>query len=253
MTMQTQANPATATFIRANLDQAQLPPSAFQVPADVASAMQVQAEVAQGLDAAIGGWKLGFNKQGQVIAGPMFASHMHQGPVQLALPRQRVLVEVEIAFKLARDLPPREKPYLRAEVLSHVGQVIVGIELLHPRVDAQGAEIFPLWLADRLGNWGYVAGEGRADFAQLVLAELACELAVDGVVVHQKIGGHPQNDPVAPLLAYANAQNDRLGGMKAGQIITTGSLTPPFYFDAPTKLRGSVAGLGKVELAFSKA
>lgn len=253
MTNQTQANPATATFIRANLDEAQLPLSAFAVPVDVASAMQVQAEVAKGLDARIGGWKLGFNKQGQVIAGPMFASHMHEGPTQLALPRQRVLVEVEIAFKLSSDLPVREKSYLRDEVLAHVGQVLVGIELLHPRVDAQAAENFPLWLADRLGNWAYIAGEGRADFAQLDLATLACELRVDGAVVHHKNGGHPQNDPVMPMLAYANAQNDRLGGMKAGQIITTGSLTPPFYFDAPTQLLGSVAGLGKVELAFRKA
>jgi 2-keto-4-pentenoate hydratase len=54
-------------------------------------------------------------------------------------------------------------------------------------------------------------------------------------------------------VAWANAQCDRLGGLKAGHLVTTGSLTPPRPVDEPCAVRAMVHGVGEVALAFSAA
>ena len=69
--------------------------------------------------------------------------------------------------------------------------------------------------------------------------------------MHDAVGGHPQGDPYAPLVAWANAQCDRLGGLRAGQIVTTGTLTPPRPVDRPCRVRATIEGVGDVALALS--
>lgn len=216
-------------------------------PRDFGEAMLAQAASVRWLGAAVGGFKLGFAADGTPIAGPMLSAMMTPSPTRLVLPaRGGLLAEIEIAFRLRQDLPVRAQPYLRDEVMAHVGEVLIGIEWLCTRLDARAAGHFPSWLADRLGNYGYVAGASVRAAEAGDVRNLRTRMWVNGVQVHDKIGGHPQNDPVLPLLAYANAQNDRLGGLKAGMVITTGSLTVPLPVHAPCEISAGIEGLGTV-------
>ncbi|MBV1705699.1 MAG: fumarylacetoacetate hydrolase family protein [Hyphomicrobiales bacterium] len=222
-------------------------------PRDMAAAMQAQAMSLRQTGAAIGGWKLGFNADGIAIAGPMLQAMITPSPARLALPpRGGLLAEIEIAFRLGRDLPVRPRPWLRDDILAHVGEVLVGIEWLCPRLDARAAAHFPSWLADRLGNYGYVTGANVAVGKLADITNLRTQLWVDGARTHDKHGGHPQNDPLMPLLAYANAQNDDLGGLKAGMVITTGSLTVPLPVNAPCEIRAEIDGIGAVAASVVK-
>lgn len=218
------------------------------IPASLDGAMAVQAQTVQALGGKVGGWKVGFAADGKVMAAPMLAGAILASGAKWPLVAQGTLIaEVEIALRLKQDLPARPaKPYDRSEILAATGEVLAGIEFIQSRLAESTAAPFPIWLADRLGNAGYVCGAECADFDGLDLGALRCQLWADGKLVHDKVGGHPQGDPLAPVIAWANHQNDSLGGMKAGQVITTGSLIVPLRCPGPVNLVAEIAGLGQV-------
>ena len=56
------------------------------------------------------------------------------------------------------------------------------------------------------------------------LTGLSCFISLNGVTIYDQPAVHGNGDPMTPFLAWANRKSDDLGGLKAGQIITTGSL-----------------------------
>ena len=220
------------------------------IPASLDAAMSVQGATITALNGRVGGWKVGFNAQGQSMAGPMLANCIQASGSRWTIGTAGpILAEVEIAVRLKYDLPPRPaKPYGRADIAAAVSHVMAGIELIRSRLREGPAAPFPIWLADRLGNAGYILGEEVSGLADRDLSALRCQLRVDGTLMHDKIGGHPQNDPLAPVVAYANGQNDVLGGLRAGQIVTTGSLIVPLSCRNPVELEAEIDGLGQVRV-----
>ncbi len=66
--------------------------------------MGVQDDVAHAC-AQVGGWKVGFGPDGVPFAGPLYQAGSRVRPRPTARPR-RSRDRVELAFRLARDLPP---------------------------------------------------------------------------------------------------------------------------------------------------
>ena len=240
-----------AAIVAAGRGGALVPATAVDAPPTLTEAMSAQAEIVRSFGAAVEGWKLGFSPGGLPVAGPMLAGSIRPSGAAWTLPASgAVLVEVEIAVRLARDLPMRSKPYQAADIVAAAGEVLVGIEVLRSRMEESPAPAFTAWLADRLGNAGYICGAAVAPFADL--AGLRCRMWVDGALAHDQHGGHPQGDPLAPLLAYANAQSDGLGGLRAGQVVTTGSLTTPLRCERPQLIEAEVEGIGRVALRLAR-
>jgi len=247
------ASPVAALLAAAQADRAGVAFRPQYEPADLDAAYAVQAEVAAALRASIAGWKAGFSAAKVPVAAPLFADRVLASAATVALPRHTpLIVEAEIGFRLAADLPPRpSQPYSRAEVLAAVAEVLVGFELIASRFGEPAKVPYAAFLADNLGNAGYIAGQSLRAFGALDLAALRCTLAVDGATVHDKVGGHPQDDPVLPLVAYANAPQDRLGGFRAGQIVTTGSVAL-MRFSAPAVVSARIEGIGEVSVTLSR-
>ena len=195
------------------------------LPADYAAAMAVQAEVAGALKAKVAGWKVAIRPDGVAVAAPLFdhlVSTAHTWPVAVA---GLMGIEVEIGLRLARDLPPRPGVlYTRADIVAASDQIFIGIEIVSTRLTDHGNAPFPLVLADNLANGAYVIGDVLATWDGLDLGNLMTRLRFDGVEVHAKRGGHGNGDPLTPVIAYANRPLDHLGGFRAGQIVTTGTL-----------------------------
>jgi 2-keto-4-pentenoate hydratase len=212
-------------------------------PADAAAAMRVQQDVAQRLGAQVGGWKVGFGADGVPFAGPLYQADIVRSPATRPLAAgDHVIVEVELAFRLARDLPSRDTS--RDEIVA----AIVGIELIRGRLGEPPAVPFLAWIADNAGNAGYVTGGSTRDFRKLDLTRLRCRLAVDGKTVHDKVGGHPQGDPIEPIRAWLARGDDTLGGLRAGHVVTTGSFTTPFRAEGAARFEASMDGIGEVRL-----
>jgi 2-keto-4-pentenoate hydratase len=216
-------------------------------PADAAAAMRVQHAVAQRLGAQVGGWKVGFGADGVPFAGPLYQAGIVSSPATRPLAAgDHVIVEVELAFRLARDLPSRETP--RDEIVAALESALVGIELIRGRLGEPPAVPFLAFLADNSGNDGYVTGGSTRDLRRLDLTRLHCRLSVDGRPVHDKVGGHPQGDPIEPIRAWLARGDDTLGGLRAGHVVTTGSFTTPFRAEGAARFEASMDGIGEVRL-----
>ena len=215
-------------------------------PADLAAAYAVSAEVAAGLDASVGGWKVGVMADGRGMGAPMFQFGFRASEAAWKRdPAMALIPEVEVAVRLARDIPPRPgRAYSREEILDHVGQVLIGIELITRRFTPQPPFPPAANIADDLGNCGFIVGPAIGNFRNLDFAALKARFRIG---TEWRDGRpHPKGDPLIPLVAWANDQCDRLGGLRAGQVVTLGSLTPTVTIHAPTIVEGEIAGIGRV-------
>lgn len=239
-----------ANFVTARRARSEVP--AEPAPADHAAAYDVSAGVRAALGETVGGWKVGQAPDATKapMGAPMYASGFLKSGGRFALKAGRPMIpEIEIAVRLARDLPPRPgKPYTRDEILDHCDSLLLGVELIERRIPKGAA--FTLNLADDLGNIGYVVGPEVpvAAARALDLANLHCRFLIGDTVQNDRKGGHPKGDPLASLLDWANAQRDRHGGMKAGHVVTLGSLTPMVEMTAPAPLRAELEGFGAISV-----
>jgi 2-keto-4-pentenoate hydratase len=183
----------------------------------------------------------------------LYAATTKSSPATWLLPAAgQLVVEVELALRLAEDLPLRNRPYSRDEVARAVSEVLVGIELIHSRIEGSDDPPFFLLVADNLGNAGYVIGDALRNFGALDLARLQCRMTVDGALVHDRVGGHPQDDPYAPLLGCLEQGLVGLDGFRAGQIITTGSLITPLRPAQRMVVHAELEGIGEVGLTVGR-
>jgi 2-keto-4-pentenoate hydratase len=211
---------------------------------------RVQAEVASLTGTVAAGWKTGFgpDRDRTPIAGPIFASDLYaNGETYRLVPGEQVLVEVELAVRLARDLPPGRR-YSIDDILAASEEMLIGLELIGTRYAQADSAPFAARLADNLNNGAYVRGEGTRDFAALGREALPMRLWIDGGLVADQPGVHPDGDPLTGVAAWAGAQMDRMGGLREGQVITTGSLNTPVAISDGARIEAELAGLGRVRL-----
>ena len=217
-------------------------------PAGLAEAMGIQKEVADAIGASVAGWKVGYAPDGTPVAGPIYAKVMHaSGNVVPHGPSRKSGIEVELALRLAKDLPPRSgRPYGRTEILDACEALLTGVEIVESRLGEAPKPPFLALLADNSSNGAFVCGREVRDFRGLDLSRLRCKLALDGKVAHEGVGGHAKGDPLLAVIDYVNRPCDALGGLRAGQIVTTGTLSGCPYVEGTVKVFAELEGLGEV-------
>jgi 2-keto-4-pentenoate hydratase len=206
--------------------------------------------VTEAIGATVAGWKVGYTPDGIPVAAPIYGGDTHSsGAAPRVGPSRKSGIEVEIALLLGKDLPPRQGgPYGRAEILEATQALLAGVEIVASRFPDPPKPPFLVLLADNISNGCYVRGKEVKEFRGLDLAQLRCRLSIDGRSLHDGIGGHAKGDPLTPVIDYANRPCDRLGGLKAGQIVTTGTLNGCPIIEGACRIVAEVEGLGKVEL-----
>jgi len=212
-------------------------------PQSVEAAAMVQADVARALGSQIAGWKLGFvPNSGTAVSAPLFGNLiLPDGGVYARGAATFLAIEAEIGFRLTGD-PGAPDPH------SSLGSAFVGIEIVRSRFTEAGKAPFMAFLADNIGNGAYVIGPQRDNWHKLALNGLRCRVWADDRLIHDAVGGHPQNDPLAPLRAYASDPTDRLGGLRGGQFITTGTLCGVVAINEPCRIRVEVEQFGEVSV-----
>jgi 2-oxo-hept-3-ene-1,7-dioate hydratase len=177
------------------------------VPPDKEAAYRVAALVAEELGWTVAGWKIAAMKEemqkalrtDSPIYGRVFFPFVKPSPVtvvhvKLASP----IPEVEYQAKLGADLPPRGKPYTVEEVSDAVASLHPGLELAECRfIHDQAFPPLPAILADGAGSGTIVYGPAIETWRTRDIASQEATLSCDGKGV----------------------------GMKAGQMISTGTLT----------------------------
>ncbi|MDB5408416.1 MAG: mhpD [Rhodospirillales bacterium] len=197
-------------------------------------------------------WKVGAaSPGGETSSAPIFT--LIASPASVPAAGLRMFgVEAELAFRLTRDLPPRASPYSRDEVIAAIGSAHPVIELLESRfvdrdrVDAAGK------LADNLTNFALVAGPAIAAWPALDFdpARPPVELRMDGAPMTETTG-NAAGDPLALVTALANDGARRHGGLRAGALVTTGSLTAMAYARPGATVVADFGRLGEVRVVFA--
>lgn len=133
-----------------------------------------------------------------------------------------VVVEAELAFRL------NAAPNLPEDVLQCLGSVSVSIEMVDTRMEG-GLDAPAAWkLADQGVHAGLVVGPEQpyavcAAFTLNDWARQTCRLLVNGAVAKQTQGTHPTGDPLSALPWLAAHAALHTGGLRAGDLITTGA------------------------------
>lgn len=201
----------------------------------------------------IGGWKIGApSADATPFFAPMSRAWMAGSGALLYAPayRYRVL-EAEVAFLLGKDLPPRNTPYSRDEVLGAVASCHAAIEELESAlIDPKAADRFSA-LADLQMNGAFIYGPAVPDWRSIDFSNEAVTLTIDGTVRVERTGSNTSGDLLRLLPYLANEGAVRTGGLRAGQWITTGSWTGNTTAGPDSAVEATFTHLGSVRLHFA--
>lgn len=241
---------------RATADKPSALPQAL-APATEADAYRIQTQVQQLLGARVAGWKASMPDAATGFSAPIFKGNVLASPahrddlLHATAATLRFGIEPEVAFTMKHPLPPLEGgQYSRAAVLAAIASAHSAIEICVCRLRDFDAAPWLHRLADGIQNEGLVIGGSVARWAAMDLAQLPLTVQIDGAAVHQGVGGHPLSDPLAPLVWIANHLSARGIGLKAGDVVTTGSCAGIFHARPGQKVRVEFSGLGTATIQF---
>jgi len=155
-------------------------------------------------------------------------------------------VECEVAVRLSRDLPPGS--YTKETVASAVGEFVAGIEIVENRYDDLKTLGTPTLIADQVYHVAAVLGEqGGVDWRALDIGTLRGRMLIDGVERDTGVTSDLMGHPFTCLAFLASSSvAAAFGGLRAGQCIMLGSVTPPVWLDGPAHVTVAFDGLPEV-------
>jgi 2-keto-4-pentenoate hydratase len=214
-------------------------PGAADAPASRAEAYAVQDRLAELSGERVVGWKVGaaieavqrLEGHDGPIPGRLFASRVFDSPATIPGARFGMghKVECEFGFRFTRDLSargPKQTATSIAEAMT-----------FHPAIEIAGSRYVPGTggrssrthdtIADNGGGGAFVFGPAIADWRKIDFDHLPIDARIDGGGAIQVYAGDLRRDPVAIAAETVNDLVARGVGFKAGDYLSTGSLTMP--------------------------
>lgn len=229
-------------------------------PKNAKEGMQIQDALVEELGLEVNGWKIGCTseyaqkllKADGPFAGRVFLTRTFLSGVKLPGSAYRMRgLEGEFAFVLGKSLRPRKKPYTPAEVRAAVAEVRPAIELVDSRFLDWMTVSTPCLIADMGCNAALVVGEPIKKWKSTDFTKAAVKMKVDGKVVGKGKGGDALGDPLLALTWLANELRSS-EGLKAGQVVSTGTCTGFYKAEMAAKVQADFGKLGKVSFTLVK-
>ena len=256
---------ATSMFTKEQIDQAaeffvqarhartpgpRLPESCR--PPDAIAAIAIQYRTLELLGEKIGGWKCGIPTPNGVMLAPITASTISRTSPS-PFPGSKATIEPEIAFVMGSDLPPRDTAYTDEEIHKAILEARFCLELINTRFASKGDASFLEILADCFNNWGLFVGPVVPGALTRPLAKLHAKITTPAKTIFDDVRSHPSGHPLTSFTWLVHYLNGRGEGLKAGEIVTTGSYAG--VVDAPTgqPLRVELEGIGVIETELTSA
>lgn len=218
-------------------------------PADEAEAYAIQDEVARRAGPVVA-WKVGARTpDSEPFRAPINAATLFWDTQRLpASLFQLIGMEAEIAYRFARDLPPRATPYGREEVLDAVASVHPVFEIVDTRFTGYGSTDPLSHMADQMNHGALVVGPAIADWRSLDPVNERVVLEVNGKTEVDAVGANSAGDPVRLLVWMANTGAVSMGGLHAGDVVTTGSCTGTVWVKPGSRSVARYGTMGTIEL-----
>ena len=225
------------------------------VPSSVEAAYAIQDAAVALSGEEVSAWKVGPAASGfPETCAPILASRVLSSPVALSNALRLKAVECEVAFRLARDLPPAGGPYTSAQARDAVATAMVAIEVVETRYTGWPVEDRIWALADNQSNHALVVGTETPLPDATTIGALTATLAL-GEAVKPADKGFPGGDPfalIAWLATHVGTRSPALAarGLKAGDIITTGSWNGVDFAADDMTVHADYPGLGSAEVTY---
>jgi len=225
-------------------------------PKTIEDAYAIQDRLLELLGEDIGGWLVGctnteIQKQlglHEPYTARILASSLFKSPAKLCLPTTLpVVLEMEFAFTLSKDIPHRATPYSEDEVARAIRSVHPAIEVVLGHFhDWPSKDIYSL-IADNGTDGPLIFGEGVTDWESLDLGEISVTLSINGKIVREGTGSKVLAGPLSVMTWLAN-HAERDPGLCAGFIINTGSCTSMYSAKCGDVAAANFGPLGTVVL-----
>jgi 2-keto-4-pentenoate hydratase len=200
-------------------------------PTDIAAGYAIQRTAARlrGLD--IAGFKVGltnFRAQRaagttEPIVGRLAAPDIRRSPALLHVAERRV-VEAEVIFEVAHDLPTRQSPFTSEQVAKALGAAYAGIEVCASRFTSDDLSIAHV-IADNSNAEFLVVGEALPSSFIARPNDLPVTLSRRGQDPVQGTTANVLGQPLLSVTWLANWLAQQGEGLERGQLIASGSCT----------------------------
>jgi len=168
------------------------------------------------------------------IAGFMRAKDVHHRHADLRFADFiKPGVECEVAVRLAHDLPPG--PCSLEQALAAVGDFFAGIEIVENRYGDLKDLGTPTLVADQMYHCAAVIGDRHeVDWRALDIGALRGRISLDNADSDEGVTTDLLGHPLNGLTWLAGSlEAAAFGGLKAGQVVMLGSVTPPVWLTGP--------------------
>jgi 2-keto-4-pentenoate hydratase len=236
-----------------------------ELPQDVrplvaADSNAIASEITKILGEEIAGWKITFLYKPREVPFQceLFASRTFSSPAKIPVSLTPSLcIEPEITFKLLSDLPPRAKLY-RPEEVAELVEACPSMEVVDTRFDTKDRTIRQRLnergtmveaYADHITNGAFIVGKGLKDWRNVDFGAMRVRMSADNKTIVETVGGHAFIDPFLPVVVLAN-QLRRGPGMKAGQVVATGSFSGFFPVEIGQEIVAEFEGIGSATAMF---
>lgn len=229
-------------YIRARLSQGVTAWPTMPQPSNHIEAYGVQLAVMEALGRPVLGWKVALDEAHGAVAAPL---DIWSGP---HIPRHAgIFFELEVAVVLGSDLPPHPKgAYAMDDIREAISHICCGVEFIRKRFGEEPDIPFLTGLADGLSHEGYLTGAKTTPGDILEREQFICRVDICGVKSQYSVA-HPLRYPAHPILRYVNSQTAGCTTLRAGQLITTGSLCGLMAVGQPGRVAVEIDGVGALE------
>jgi len=226
-------------------------------PATLDEGYAVQDAMAASCGQAVAGWKIAATSEAgqrhigvsEPIGGRLFADFiLKDGAMIPALSLLMRVMEAEFAFRMGRNLDPRASAYSQTEVCDAIADMHVAIEVPDGRFE-KFDEAGPGQIAadDAYASW-FVLGAKVAGWRDVDLPRHPVRVLKNGKLAAEGSGAAVLGDPRIALTWLANDRARRGIGLKAGDVITTGTCIKPLDVAPGDKIIADFGALGRVSL-----
>jgi len=230
------------------------------LPADRAEAYQVQACIERHTSQPLYGWKIAATSvAGQKhigvdgpLAGRILAERVIEDGGECPLGNNLMQVaEMEFAFRMGKDLPPRDSEYTQDEVMAAVASLHPAIEIPDSRYNRFETVGLPSLIADNACAHRFTLGAAAKEWRGLDLAAHKVRGLRNGAVAEEGQGSNVLGSPVIALTWLANELSRHGLTLQAGQVVTTGTCVKPLAIAVGDHVEGDFGQLGRVALAIT--
>ena len=246
---------------QARRDGRVIEPCDVQEPASIEQAYAVQDEIVRLSGQPSAAIKVGSTSvEAQNLLGttepgscPVLARYFFQAPASIVLVADNMpALEGEFALRLAHPLAARETAYGEDEVCEAIDAVAGAIEVVGSRLRgglAGRGRYFST--ADSGVNIALIVGEWHRNWRDFDLKENPVSMHVNSLRKGFGTGARALGNPLAVLVWLANHYSRRGRGLRAGEVVSTGTCTGLDPVHAGDHVIADFAALGRVEVSFT--